>query len=241
MCSSYLPLGVPNWTVLFIINTVPSVVASWAGRPLPAARMPGQMRADWQEGGSAGETPSQERCRPIGGGAAGRGPAGTMDRKGALQGRPGRGELRADRGWASCGSARGASCRPGGGGRARGRPERVQREARASRAAHGRASRAAGGESLQAERRRRGRASRAVARARERRPAQASRAAARASRGGARRHGQARGGKNGSRAGDLGFHTIFFAMCCKQNTRQRTRGLPCAASKSHGKDRIEKI
>jgi hypothetical protein len=23
LCSSYLPLGVPNWTVTFIINTVP--------------------------------------------------------------------------------------------------------------------------------------------------------------------------------------------------------------------------
>jgi hypothetical protein len=31
LCSSYLPLGVPNWTVFYIINTVPHQrVAEWA-------------------------------------------------------------------------------------------------------------------------------------------------------------------------------------------------------------------
>jgi hypothetical protein len=29
MYSSYLPLGVPNWTVLFIINTVPHQALFW--------------------------------------------------------------------------------------------------------------------------------------------------------------------------------------------------------------------
>jgi hypothetical protein len=30
LCSSYLPLGVPNWTVTYIINTVPHQARQWA-------------------------------------------------------------------------------------------------------------------------------------------------------------------------------------------------------------------
>jgi hypothetical protein len=110
------------------------VVTSWAGRPLPAALMPGQMRADRREGGAAGGTTSQERCRPAGGGAAGRGrctegASRDSGQEGALQGgdrRSGRGKRWADWGWASCGPARsGASCETG---QAVGRPEEERSE-----------------------------------------------------------------------------------------------------------------